>query len=287
MKYILENPAKFDSYLFGSSRVGGINVASIPVLRCYNMAYSEGLPSEHFEDLKIMIEKNIIPNTILIGIDDITCYVKPEAHNKQLLRIPYTSNIAHNTLADYGFLSKYLNPVVLLSIPIMIFHKGNNDVFRNQFYENGGRSKNDGSLVTTDWKNVSVYSLPFKYGIDNALADIQSIINICGKNNIKLILFTNPLHKLTYEKAVEHGYIDFLIRLSEITNFYNFSGINDITANNDNYLETSHYKLTVGDLIIDTIFNHKTDAELLSQGFGFYVTEETKAEFFNLLKTSK
>jgi hypothetical protein len=286
MKYILENSAKFDSYLFGSSRVGGINVASIPVLRCYNMTYSEGLPLEHFENLKIMIEENIIPNTVLIGIDDIACYVKPEEHNSQLLRMPYTSNIAHNTLAYYGFLSKYFNPVVLLSIPIMISYKGNNDVFRNQFYENGGR-KNDDTLTKTDWENVSVYSLPFKYGIDNALADIQSIINICNKNNIRLILFTNPLHKLLYEKAVEHGYIDFLVRLSEITGFYNFSGINDITVNNNNYLETSHYKLTVGDLIIDTIFNHKTDAKLLSQGFGFYVTKETKTEFINLLKNEQ
>jgi len=76
---------------------------------------------------------------------------------------------------------------------------------------------------------------------------------------------------------------DFLSRLSEITDYYNFSGINDITANNDNYLEASHYKAKVGNLIIDTIFNNKTDKNLLSQGFGYYVTTETKNEFINLL----
>ena len=286
MRYILDNPGKFDAFLFGSSRVGGIDVAAVPELHCYNMIYSVGLPKEHFENLEVMIQEKIIPNTILVGIDDISCNTRPEAHHDDLMRMPYPKEAAQNDFAYFYFLLNYLKPNVLASIPIMVSHKGDNTRFRERFYENGGMSvvEEEKLAQKTNWENISGKSAPFYYGIENAIADIQSIINLCNKNNIKLILFTNPLHQLTYQQAAEFGYIDFLEKLAEITDYYNFSGINDITTNNDNYLETSHYKLKVGDLMIDTIFNNKTGSSLLAQGFGYYVTAENKVDFINLLK---
>ena len=107
---------------------------------------------------------------------------------------------------------------------------------------------------------------------------------MCHENNIKLIVFTNPIHKLTYQKSVENGYLEFLYRLSDITEYYNFSGINDITTNNHNYFETSHYTHEIGDMIFDVIFNNITDKKLLSQGFGYHVTNITRDGFFELLK---
>jgi hypothetical protein len=285
MRYILDNPGKFDSFLFGSSRVGGINVTDIPGLRCYNMTYSEGLPREHFENLEVLIQKGIIPNTVMVGVDDIACYVIPETHRNSFLRMPYPQKDAGENWPYFTFLIKYLHPVLLGSIPTILFNKGNSTLFREQFYGNGGRQKSfdEQYAQETDWEHISVYSLPFKYGIDNAIADIQSIIRLCGENDIRLILFTNPLHHLTYRLAVEHGYIDFLSRLSDITDFYNFSGINDITINNDNYLETKHYQVKVGDLIIGAIFNEKIDQKLLTQGFGYHVTDKNKNDFFDIL----
>jgi len=282
MRHILDNYASFDSYLFGSSRVAFINVADIPGLHCYNMTYSAGLPREHRENLEVMIKKNIIPAVVLMGVDDVGCYTDPKAHHNQLIRMPYPADAVQNNTVYYKFLMKYINPDILRSIPIIISHKGDNLTFRKHFYENGGAAV--GLSAKTNWANVSVDSPPFHdYGIDNVIADIQSVIDLCNRNNIKLILFTNPLHILTYQQTVKNGYIDFLSRLSEITDYYNFSGINDITTNNDNYHETSHYKVETGSLIIDAIFNHKIDQKLLSQGFGYYVTSENKNEFIDFL----
>ena len=39
MEYILHNPDKFDSFLFGSSRTGFVNVDRIPEGKWYNMSY--------------------------------------------------------------------------------------------------------------------------------------------------------------------------------------------------------------------------------------------------------
>ena len=270
MRYLLDNPHKFDSYLFGSSRVGRINVGALSEARWYNMTYSEGIPKEHFENLEVLVEKKIIPDTVLIGVDDLASSVNPQSHHHQLLRMPYPKEAVHNQFAYGRFLINYLNPIVLDSIPIIASHRRDND---------------KQSAQRTNWETLTGWASPFDYGIANAIKDIQSIIDLCNKNNIKLILFTSPLHKLTYQKAVSFGYIDFLVRLSDITDYYNFSGINDVTANNANYLEPSHYKSSVGDLIIDTIFYNKTAPSLLSQGFGYQVNAKTKTALFRLLRS--
>jgi len=49
---IFRNPDKFDSFLFGSSRTGVIDVAKISAGRFYNMSYSLGLPEQHLAILK-------------------------------------------------------------------------------------------------------------------------------------------------------------------------------------------------------------------------------------------
>ena len=51
-RYILKHPDRFDSFLFGSSRVGAIHTDKIPGLRTYNMTYSAGLPSEHLANIR-------------------------------------------------------------------------------------------------------------------------------------------------------------------------------------------------------------------------------------------
>ena len=49
-KYIIENPQKFNAFIFGSSRVGRLPPDLLPKdldgtpLRWYNMTYSEGIP---------------------------------------------------------------------------------------------------------------------------------------------------------------------------------------------------------------------------------------------------
>jgi beta-glucosidase/6-phospho-beta-glucosidase/beta-galactosidase len=134
-----------------------------------------------------------------------------------------------------------------------------------------------------DWSKAEPSSKS-KTRIDDAINEIQQIIDLCSKNGIKLIIFTNPMHIITYEYDAKRDYFDFLERLAAITEFYNFSSINDITTNNENYFDTSHYKLSVGDMIIDAIFNKNVDKELRSQGFGYYVTKDNRDGFINMLK---
>jgi hypothetical protein len=76
-RYIRENPNKFDSYLFGSSRVGNIDTSLIDGFNCYNMFYSLGFTLEHYYTIKAMTDRNIIPHIFIIAVDDISCFNNP------------------------------------------------------------------------------------------------------------------------------------------------------------------------------------------------------------------
>ena len=78
VRYLLENPTKYDAYCFGSSRVGNIDLTKIEDgHRYYNMTYSEGLPEEWLADVKIMLKHQVTIKRILVGCDDFSFRVDP------------------------------------------------------------------------------------------------------------------------------------------------------------------------------------------------------------------
>ena len=279
MQYILHNPDKFDSFLFGSSRTGFIDVEKIPYGNWYNMSYSEGLPQEHLENLEELIENGIIPKNVMIGVDNISCLVDPAIHENQFYRIPYPRE---NKLA---FFANYFSiRGVIASLEVSIDHEIEDPDYVERYYRSGC-SKRDPSLGGQWEGNTPYWENYYHYFIDDALASIRRTAELCDKYDINLILFSNPIYYNTYRHSEYYGYASFLELLSEQKKegYYNFSGVNDITRDKNNFYEARHYTEEVGDMIIDRIFNNVTDETLESQGFGYYVTEERLDEFKEVL----
>lgn len=88
-------------------------------------------------------------------------------------------------------------------------------------------------------------------------------------------MFVNPIHLLTYRATNLDEFDEFKRKLADITSYYDFSGVNDITTNNYYYYETSHYRPMVGDMIIHRIFNEPKDS---SSTFGHWVTKDNVDE---------
>ena len=84
-------------------------------------------------------------------------------------------------------------------------------------------------------------------------------------------------------EALDKNYLVFLEGLANITDFYNFSGFNNITLDNNNYLDWSHYTAEIGDMIINVICNGVKYPELNSQGFGVKVTRDNVKDLIRLL----
>lgn len=280
-KYILDNPDKYNSFMLGSSRVGAIHTDKIRDVKIYNMNYSGGLISENLATLKTFLKNKIFPRRIYIGIDGSSSTAAPEGHINQPIFCPYE----YLTDKEY-FYGLYLQPFDALCSLWYFFTKPNTlDI--ETFYKYGWWCEY-GRTATINWENDEIKPSVGKTANDNVLPNALNVVNeiveICKEHGTKLIIFTNPVHHITYQASVEENYFEFLEGLAKITDFYNFSSLNDVTLNNDNYLETSHYKAEVGDMIIEVICNGKRYDGLYEQGFGVKVTKENVDDFINMLK---
>ena len=277
--YILNNPDKFNGYIFGSSRVGSIHVENITDYKIYNMTYSLGTPHENLETLQTFIQNGVKIDIVYLGVDSYSYTEDSSEHNEQSLRASYQ----YLTKDLRNMIYMYMDPsLTMQSIEIMLEKKdiGGMDVF----YDYGWWC-NYNRETSIDWENARA-SCGKSFLIEETLEDIAEIKALCDENDIKLVVFTNPMYELTYEESVERlDYLYFLERLASITDYYNFSGLNAITTDTDNYIDTSHYNAYVGDLLINTMVYNQTDENMQEEGFGFGVTENNVHELLEILQS--
>ena len=282
MRYLLANPDKYDGFLFGSSRVGAIHTYKITDKKIYNLTYSVGLPAEHLANLYTFQENGIIPQRVYVGVDAIPITTHIEDHVKQAMRCPY------EYLKDdpEHFFSLYFSPpdaLHSLTIPVR-----EQDVSSIAHIYTWGHQYDYNEVSKFDWAGVKYEEHTADHDIHQnvrrALNDMKGIADFCRENNIELVIFTNPMYCVTHMTAIDTGYLSFLEGLAEISDFWNFSGLNAVTLSNDNYRETSHYKAEVGDMIIDVMCNGKAYPELQAQGFGVKVTRENVKDFISMLE---
>ncbi len=278
MNYILKNPDKFDAFLFGSSRVGAIHTEKIADVNCYNMTYSEGIPQEHLANLKTLLANHIVPKRVYLGVDSLSYAINPKKHQTEHSRISYEYAKEH----PIDFLTLYFDPYTALKSLEITRNYVSQPGYTERFYNLGwwcdyGRE----SLINKDNVNTVVYEYSY---VDDVIQSIAEFTDLCEENGIELVVFTNPMHYTKYYDSWS-TYKDFLEKLASVTNFYNFSGLNDITLNHNCYVDTSHYNAETGDLMLEYMAGQIPNETLYEQGFGWYVTHENIEELLSLLES--
>lgn len=283
-KYIIENKERYDSYLFGSSRAGFIDVSKLSDGNWYNLSYSEGVPAEQVKTLKALIINDEIPKQVYLSLDNISYLVSPEYHKGQLFRKEYP--FAGSPKEKIDFYTSYLDTITTIeALEVIKNYEGNTADLQSRMYSTGCEDLN--AERTFDLENDDAYwATYYSPRIDETIAEIEEFCNICKAYNIKLTVFTNPMYITTYEKSINRDYLDFLLKLSRVTDYYNFSGYNRISMNPDYYFETSHFTPKAAEIVTDMIQNGGNDNrdEIVIQGFGAYVTKDNAEEIINTLK---
>ncbi|MBQ9503806.1 MAG: hypothetical protein IJU93_02240 [Lachnospiraceae bacterium] len=280
MSNVLAHPEAFDSFIFGSSRVGFFDVSRLSDGKYYDMSYSEGTPAEHLDDLKIMINHGIIPKNVTIGVDDISYFVDPALHDTQLYRkrFPFEGSFTDKC----GFYLKYFDMITLSqSLHVIRNFKDKDPDYGKRLLATGTERLDIESHF--NYENTTPTWSDYYQPREEVYEDIRRIKELCKEYGINLRIFTNPVNGYTYAKGIANGYLEFLEGLAEVTDYYNFSGFNEITLNNDNYYETSHFNPKVSNMMIDRIYNERIDKALHEQGFGVYVTKDNVGELMDIL----
>ena len=265
VKFILENSDKYDSFLFGSSRVGKINPKLFTNGKFYNMTYSEGLPYEHLLNIKLFLKHHIKIKNIYIGLDDFSYEVDPVIHDQQVMRKPHYlasgesfldfyslyHNVSYMYLLDRRGATFDIDDTGMPLVPIEI----DNNIEKNKI----------------KYCSEKKFLEPCHYSGDRivqTLQELKEIKTICKINKINLVFFINPIHKTTYLDTNFDNFLKFKKQLVRISEFIDFSGLNNITTNNYFYYETSHYRGITGTLIAKIINGE------LNENFGKHVTPE-------------
>lgn len=261
-KYILNNPDKYDSFIFGSSRVGAIEAELIPNGNYYNMTYSQGLPAEWLDNVETFLENGVRIKNVIIALDDFSFTVDPSSHYKEPLRIPYSK--LNN---PFKFFKYYLlrDPNDLYNRETIKGDKINHRDGANMDLYGTGRGFNTFSdeikylsEITDEELKADRYNNPTVYfdlnRISKTIEEIQSLKDLCIDNNINLTVIFNPIHHTTYEAIDKDILKDALTELAKVTDFWNFTSPNSISSNNYYWLETSHYRLIVGRMILERVF---------------------------------
>lgn len=283
VRYIVSNPKKFDSFVFGSSRVNSIDVSKIKNGKWYNMTYSEGLPAEHLRHLKFFKEHGVLIKNVMIGLDDFSYKIDPNTHFNQMLRQPYPAVIGESVIAYYvRYLIRFPDKKVLKSTlkAYKDRKKGIKTYFDHYDFYNTGRGD-------TSFLDEKIESEPEKYRkdpkfdkptvfrgdrVEKTLEEIREIVDFCKSNNINLIIFINPHHYKTYLNSNLKQFFYFKKELAKITDYYDFSGLNTVTTDNYYFYETSHYRTIVGDMILKKIFGYPNIS--VPEDFGIKITKE-------------
>jgi hypothetical protein len=293
VEYLDKNNFKYNSYLFGSSRIGTTNTEDIekyiPNSKFYNLTISSGNFYDYLYHLKYFIKKKYPIKNIYLQID--------------------IGNMGYYGNSNLGYLGKLYPPVVNESLDMFYIKyltsflpmsiKGKIQLNMTEAKENENHisttgihtSKTKEQLLISNCKEYvkneqsfhknykRIFSAIFIKETIEALKNIQAI---CKDNNITLYVFTTPINKNMMDTIKVNDYFSFLKAISIVTDFYDFSGYNSITMNNCNYYEYSHYRPLVGKLIAGRIFND-TMMDIPSD-FGVYVTKSNIDEHILDLK---
>ncbi len=282
-RYVLENPGKYNAFLFGSSRVGYIPPDRLPQelggsrLSWYNMTCSEGIPAEHYLTLQSFLNNGVRIAMVIVEFDNIPMYVSLTQHKHQLLRRPYQV-YEENKWTFFRPYLKFETPDTIkeeLDGYVAEDHRAEHAIF----YDYGTNS-----LITdfglTENPQMKYFEAGHPgYPFKDSYKDLKDIVLLCREHDIELVLFTTPLFQTIYRNTVADGYFDFLRSVAQECAFYNFSTLNNFTKDPSYYFDCNHYRPILGLFIEKILFGTDEEREkvILESGddlFGMRIDAE-------------
>lgn len=275
VRHILRNPDRYDSFCFGSSRVTTLNLQRIQDGgKWYNMTYAGGTPEQWLHDMRELIDHGIHVSTILVGIDDLSW--RGEAFEKK------QADVYQRSYTDWAF-SYYLGLLFhmpsSLPHPIIVQEKGS--IF--DLYDTGRTfspwideaAEKDPEAYRHSPRFFLPFAEPDRGFYARQLQALKEMKELAEANGIRIVFFMNPTIAATYLNDDKSELRHWKEDIAGITEFYDFTGLNEIATDNFNFLDTSHYREITGDKMIDRMMN---GGQEIVPGFGFLVNRDNLAE---------
>ncbi len=286
--YLLDNQEDYDNLIVGSSRVHyGINTNTLTQElggSWYKMEYPGGTPLQHFHNLTTLLYHGYRPQKIILTIDDFNLWVQQSIEALQ--------NHYNQTMYPHGFRK------IIDFYKFYLFKKpGDEELliltgglrlkrYWRIFEENSGRGVPASEDTTAHYEKLrkhhpfDAYAANIEYDYSKTIQYVSAIKTLCDKQQITLYIAFFPNTPKTLLARNHDSIESFKKELVTISEFYDFSGIHDITSDPSNWAEMSHFRTTIGDEIIKRITNTNNIPGI----FGTLVTQKNIEDHITILE---
>ena len=255
MKWLSEEKRDFDSFIFGSSKVGNIDSRKMLGGKYYNMTYSMGLPYEWMEDMKQLANTGYDIKNIVICLDEFS-YTRTHDQNSSFLRKPYAESWAKRT----EFQAKYLLRMPNFSVLKKAWYPINKDkpfLVRYDIQETGipfttereSYVEENMDLHLTDWKFDIDWPLKLPR-MEESLYAIKEIKQFCEDKGIELQVVYLPVYHKKLADVKTNKFDEYKTKVAEITDYWDFSEARPIIDERQYWFEQVHFRAKVGDMIV-------------------------------------
>ncbi|WP_345975109.1 hypothetical protein [Sulfurimonas sp. HSL3-7] len=269
MAFLLSNKHEFDSFIFGNSKIGNMDVRSLGA-SWYKLNYNSGNMVEHLHNAKLLLD-NIHVKNIILTID-------LEYFYDLSINVKYKKDVYPKDMGEWAvLLKKYLFKREDEKDFNFLFEKDYELIKKEEFYIR----TNANHLVPYD-KNAEHLSyvnnltgLRYKDStfdqkkIDQVIGMIRELKTLTEIKGAHFSMLFVPFHYKNIFQA-DPDKINYIKReLVSISDFYDFSLPHNYIINNAFWRETFHYTKAVNDEIIKKIKNEKQ----LCEPFGVLLTK--------------
>ena len=284
MTYLLKHKEQYNSYMFGSSRVGTTFPSDLEAhlsgSHFYNMAAASANLRDHELTLKYMLSEHFTIQNLYLQIDLDNAYAYDHPKNDHQRKL-------HPFIIEESLKMFYLKYLSIFPIKNMYAKLLTNFIYTNDFYND----KQTGirfnlRRISQQKHNIDFYIanepsfhrsnsrrafVPNDPRMLKSIKAFQNIVNMCKKHDVNLIVVTTPHNHVMMDQFNTKQTLDFLKELTIIHPVWFFSGYNTVTNDDKNYFESSHYVSAVGKIMLARIFNNTSDVDI-PKDFGSLLT---------------
>ncbi len=253
--HVLKNPEKYDSFLFGSSRVSQVPVEAMDRAvggRHYNMTFVSGVVGEYLRVLEIFLDKGIEVKHVVVGVDYFSFKMLPLENMVRNRMYPLTLR----DRIDFYFTFLTMEPDFSLFKEIKFDGKearydltGTGEYV---FLRREMKIDADPASHRARFKQP-IFTICAKR-LDETTAELRAMADLCRNRGIALTVFINPVNLSSYLCEDIAFMNEVRERIAGITDFWDFSGYNSVTADDMNYVDIIHYRKKIGPLIVARMF---------------------------------
>lgn len=266
MKWLSEEKRDFNSFIFGSSKVGNIDSRKLQGGNYYNMTYSMGLPYEWMQDAKQLYETGYNIENIVICLDEFS-YTRTHDQNSSFLRKPYTQD--WNKRLE--FQSKYLLRMPNFSVLHKAYYPLNKDKpFLVQYDIKGTGIPFKTAREKYVDENLDIHVEDWKFGInwplklprmDESLLAIKELKAFCEEKNINFRVVYLPVYHKKLADVKQNKFDEYKEKIAGISEYWDFSEERPLIEDRKLWFEQVHFRAKVGDMIVNKLNNAENLAD--------------------------